>query len=137
MRRRLVIALHWTTFFGLAALLASGAGAPVWLIWVFALAGLAWFASYVALRGPKARPGPKLTGWTIPAHRWQHHALYWSLPVIAFFSLTAFQSETTGRALKILLFASLLHGLFHLWRHMALYDGALKLMTPSVIHRHL
>jgi len=29
------------------------------------------------------------------------------------------------------------HGLFQFWRHMALYDGALRLIFPNFIHKVL
>ena len=136
-RRRLVILLHWLTAFLLAVLLIEGPGAELWVVWLFAGGGLIWFASYLIWRGPMGRPGPKLTGWTRPAHRAQHHLLYLAVAGISLLSLTTLEAEATGRTLKVLLFLGLLHGAFHLWRHTALFDGALRTITPSAVHRFL
>jgi cytochrome b561 len=136
-RRRLVIAAHWSTAFLLAVLLIEGPGAATWLVWLFAGIALVWVASYILGRGPMTRPGPKLEGWLRPIHRAQHHALYIALAALTFFVLTDLQSTATGRALKVLLFLGLLHGAFHLWRHTALFDGALRAITPSALHRLL
>lgn len=136
-RRRIVIALHWTTFFGLAALLAAGSTAPFGLVLVFAGAAILWLATYVIYRGPRTRPGPKLVGFAKSFHRVQHHVLYIAAALVGVLCLVNFEAESTGRALKILLFLSLFHGLFHTWRHTALYDGALKMIFPRFMHRHL
>lgn len=133
-RRRFVIFAHWMTAFLLAVLLIKGPSAPTWLTLAFSgLSGL-WFASYVSCRGPLAKPGPKLVGITRPVHRLQHHALYFAMAAAAVASLTVLEDEVTGRALTVLLFLGLLHGLFHLWRHTALFDGALRLILPKFMH---
>ena len=49
-------------------------------------------------------------------------------------SVTVIESQVTGRALTVLLFLGLLHGLFHLWRHTALFDGALRVILPKFMH---
>jgi len=33
--------------------------------------------------------------------------------------------------------AAALHAVFHLWRHTTLADGALRRMTPEVLHKYL
>lgn len=136
-RRRLVILAHWSTAFLLAVLLIEGPGAARWLVWLFVGIALIWMASYALGRGPLARPGPKLTGWLRPVHRVQHHALYLALAALTVFVLTDLQATATGRALKVLLFLGLLHGAFHLWRHTALFDGALRTITPRALHKVL
>ena len=45
-----------------------------------------------------------------------------------------FTQEGMGRALTVLLFAGLFHGAFHLWRHTALFDGALWRITLPALH---
>lgn len=133
-RRRLVIFAHWMTAFLLAVLLIEGPAAPVWLTSVFAgLTGL-WFASYLAALGPLGKPGPKLVGVLRPIHRVQHHALYLCVAAAGIASVTVIESQVTGRALTVLLFLGLLHGLFHLWRHTALFDGALRVILPKFMH---
>ena len=136
-RRQLVILAHWSTAFLMAVLLIEGPGTAEWLIWLFAGIALVWVASYALGRGPMGTPGPKLTGWLRPVHRLQHHALYLALATLTFFVLTDLAATATGRALKVLLFLGLLHGAFHLWRHTALFDGALRTITPRVLHKVL
>lgn len=136
-RRRLVIFCHWATFFLLAVLLIKGSGSSPALVFTFSGLSLIWFASYVIGRGPLNRPGPKLTGALRPLHRLQHHALYAAMIVASALTIWQLEATATGRALKVLLFAGLLHGAFHLWRHTALFDGALRRITPSALHRLL
>lgn len=136
-RRRLIIAAHWSIAFLLAVLLIKGPGAPGWLVWLFASVAMVWVANYVIGRGPMGKPGPKLTGWLPMVYRIQHHALYISLAILTFFVITNLGATATGRALKVLLFLGLLHGLFHLWRHTALFDGALCKITPRFVHKVL
>ena len=133
-RRRLVIFCHWASFFLLAVLLIKGPAAAPLLIWSFVGVSLVWVASYVLGRGPLNGPGPKLTGSLRPIHRAQHHALYVALVVALALVIWQLDATATGRALKVLLFAGLLHGLFHLWRHTALFDGALRRITPRALH---
>ena len=40
-------------------------------------------------------------------------------------------------ALLILLAAATFHAIFHLWRHTTLYDGALNMISPKAVHKHL
>lgn len=136
-RRRLVIFAHWSTAFLLAVVLIEGPSASPALVYAFAGIAALWVASYVMGRGPLGQPGPRLTGWLRPAHRLQNHALYLAITVAAALSVTALDSEATGRALKVLLFLGLLHGMFHLWRHTALLDGALRTITPRFVHKVL
>lgn len=136
-RRRFVIVAHWSTAFLLAVLLIEGPGAASWLVWSFAGIGLSWVASYVLAQGPRARPGPKLQGWLRAVHRMQHHVLYLALAVLIYFILTNLEASATGRAMKVVLFLGLLHGVFHVWRHTALFDGALRTITPSFLHKVL
>ena len=137
MRRSFVIFAHWSTAFLLAVLLIEGPTAPPAVVHLFAGISALWAASYLIFRGPLGTPGPSLTGALRGVHRAQHHALYLAMAAAAYFSLTALESETTGRALKVLLFLGLMHGAFHLWRHTALFDGALRTITPRVVHRVL
>ncbi len=136
-RRRLVIFAHWSTAFLLAVLLIEGPSAATWLVSAFALITAVWFASYLVGRGPLGKPGPKLSGNLKRLHRVQHHALYLAMAAAAYFSIAALASEATGRALKVLLFLGLLHGMFHVWRHTALFDGALRTITPRFVHKVL
>jgi cytochrome b561 len=69
----------------------------------------------------------------------------------ALYALLAWSALATGAAqlgsplpgpeartlLLALLAAALIHGVFHLWRHTALGDGALRRMTPRRFHNIL
>ncbi|MBT8458390.1 MAG: hypothetical protein HKP37_00770 [Boseongicola sp.] len=133
-RRRFVIFAHWVTAFLLAVLLIEGPSAAPWLTYAFAgLTGL-WFVSYVVGRGPLGTPGPRLVGALRTIHRLQHHALYVVMAIAALASVTVLEASSTGRALTVLLFLGLLHGTFHLWRHTALFDGALRMILPRFMH---
>lgn len=133
-RRRLVIFCHWATFFLLAVLLIKGSASAPALVWSFVVLSLVWFASYAISRGPLNRPGPKLTGVLRPIHRLQHHLLYITMVVASGLVIWQLEATATGRALKVLLFVGLGHGAFHLWRHTALFDGALRRITPRALH---
>ncbi|MGR3483931.1 MAG: hypothetical protein ACU0BF_01170 [Paracoccaceae bacterium] len=135
-RRRLTIALHWAVAMAVLVMTEGGADAP-WLRWGYVALIVAWLA-VMAAGGPLGRPGPKLTGAARAAFRPLHWALYAGLAASA--ALTA--AELVGligagpafASVVALLGAGLLHGLFHLWRHTALRDGALRTITPRAIH---
>ena len=135
--RRAVILLHWTSFLLLYLVWSTTPGAPDGLVLAFAGVAFVWTALYVIRRGPLFRPGPKLQGWTRPVHRFQHHALYLGATVLALFLLADLPSRATYIAVQLLFFAGLAHGVFHAWRHTALYDGALRTITPRALHRIL
>ncbi|MEL7099598.1 MAG: hypothetical protein AAGM84_12285 [Pseudomonadota bacterium] len=131
-RRRATILLHWLTF-TLLILLIAGGGA--WLAWAFVACALAF--SLLALSfGLMSGPGPKLTGAVRAAHPWMHRAMYIGAAGVAALTARALWTGTPmpDRALMILLAAASLHGIFHLWRHTALGDGALRRITPRALH---
>ena len=45
--------------------------------------------------------------------------------------------RATYLAVQLVFFGGLMHGCFHAWRHTALYDGALRNITPRFAHRIL
>lgn len=124
---------------------------------------LLWYADYLR-RGLASRPGPKLPPWARVVHALMHRALIWGLFFVA---LTGFLlGLTSSKLLKaggflpiapplgmpewndfvgqvhIIEFYTLgvlatLHGLFHVWRHTALRDNALRIMAPRALHRFL
>lgn len=139
MRRKVIIALHWAVVLAVLAMTEGGSGAP-WLRWAFTgLAGL-WIAVMLA-GGPLGKPGPKLTGWARAIYWPLHLALYALMGITATLTATELLGLTAPgpawTALLILLVIGLFHGLFHLWRHTALYDGALRIMTPRFMHKYL
>ncbi|WP_299553417.1 hypothetical protein [uncultured Tateyamaria sp.] len=139
MRRKATIALHWLTLV-LLILLVAGGPIPV-VAWAFALSGLAMCLLAVAL-GVMNGPGPKLEGALRRAHPWLSRAMYAALGIVA--ALTAWSQlggTWSGPSLPNLYFylmsASALHAIFHLWRHTALGDEALRRMTPTSMHKLL
>lgn len=133
-RRRFVIFAHWATAFLLAILLIAGPSASVWLTAGFAALSGVWFTSYSLGHGPLGKPGPKLTGALRPVHRFQHHVLYFTMAAASVASSTVLEDNITGRAMAVLLLLGLLYGIFPLWRHTALFDGALRTIKPKFLH---
>ena len=138
-RRALTITLHWASFV-LLILLIAGGPVPV-LAWAFALSGLA-MTSLAVLSGLMNGPGPKLEGALRRAHPWLSRAMYAGLALAAGVTAWTLLGGTwAGPALPDLYFyllsAASLHGIFHLWRHTALGDGALRRILPSSLHNIL
>lgn len=139
LHRRLTILLHWSLLAMLAALLA-GAEHPV-LYWAFGMGGLAMGALALGF-GLLSRPGPKLEGVLRAAHPWMHRAMYALLVLVCALTLHARLAGGLAAAelrqwYMILFSVAALHGIFHLWRHTALGDGALRRMTPKFLHHIL
>ena len=139
MRRKLIIALHWAVVPAVLAMTEGGSGASV-LHWTFTALATVWIAIMLA-GGRLGRPGPKLQGWSRTIYRPLHLALYALLGGTATLNATELLGLTAPgpawTALLILLVTGLFHGIFHLWRHTTLYDGALRLMTPRLLHKYL
>lgn len=131
LRRPATIVLHWSLVL-LTMLMAAGAGGAAGA-WAFALAGLAMTA--LALRfGLQSRPGPVLRGAVRAAHPWLHRGLYAYLAGLSLLTLWDLTSATLPLDLSAfyvaLVWIAIFHGMFHLWRHTALGDGALRTMLP-------
>ncbi|MEX0280626.1 MAG: hypothetical protein AB3N13_05475 [Arenibacterium sp.] len=136
MRRRATILLHWTSWISVLFLL--GLGPVPWLAWLFGVSGLAMTALAV-VSGLMSGPGHKLQGALRTVHPWMHRAMYAGLALAASLTLMGQMGfGTLGLTLETLWFtligAGMLHGIFHLWRHTALGDGALRRMTPKTLH---
>jgi hypothetical protein len=136
MRRTVTIILHWLTLV-LLVLLIAGGPVPA-LAWSFALAGLVQCATALA-GGLLNGPGPKLEGALRAAHPWMSRAMYLALGLVSGATLWVQLGYTLpGPPLGALYFylfsAASLHGIFHLWRHTALGDGALRRITPRAMH---
>ena len=124
---------------------------------------LLWTADYLR-RGLASRPGPKLPPWARTMHQWVHKLLIWGLFLIAVGGfLLGLTSATLLKAGGVLPIAppmgmhrandiigtlhiyefylvgviALIHAGFHIWRHMALKDNALRIMAPRILHRFL
>lgn len=130
---------------------------------IFVTLSLAWFADLMR-RGLASRPGPKLTGPLRTFHRALHLTLIWGLFGVAVTGfLLGLTSATLLKAGGVLPIAPPMgwrtaneivgqihiiefyllgvvaggHALFHIWRHLALRDNALRIMAPKVLHKYL
>ncbi|EKE45461.1 hypothetical protein OCGS_0551 [Oceaniovalibus guishaninsula JLT2003] len=129
--------LHWGALALVLAVLLVGIN-PVTRWGVVAVAIL-WGIAALTL-GISARPGPKLSGWVRRAFVPLHAALIGLLAVAAVIVLRADPGPATGvtRGMGLTLLAAVIvHGGFHVWRHVALHDGALRAMLPRAMHRWL
>ncbi len=124
---------------------------------------LIWYADYLR-RGLASRPGPKLGPKARRVHRFIHVAIIWGLFGVAvtgfLLGLTSSKLLKAGGFLPIapplglrdaneivgrihiyefyLLGAIVVfHAGFHIWRHLALRDNALRIMAPKFLHRFL
>lgn len=135
----MIIPLHWAVVFLVLALSKDGV-TNSGLHWAFVGIGALWLI-LAAMGGPLGRPGPKLTGAFRVLFVPFHLAVYLTLAIAVVMSALA----QTGRVAHqdawlahLALFAiGALHGIFHLWRHTALRDGALRMILPRAMHRHL
>ena len=140
-RRRLTIALHWMAVLLLILMMSDGERFAL-LAWSFVAANLG-LGVLALVFGLMTRPGPKLQGVARVLHPWQSRAMYLAAAACAIF----IGAEALGHPLpgpvdttlaEMLLFSlASLHGAYHLWRHTALYDGALRVITPRALHRYL
>lgn len=130
---------------------------------IFVSGALGWTADYLR-RGLASRPGPKLPPWARRTHAILHRTIIWGLFGVA---LTGFGLGLTSavllwaggivpiapplnlpranglvgqvHAIEFYLLAGIiaLHAAFHIWRHFALRDNALRIMVPKALHRFL
>ena len=136
MRRTATITLHWLSFVLLILLLAGGQ-IPA-LAWAFGLSAFGMCALAIT-GGLMNGPGPKLEGALRTVHPWMSRAMYAALGIVAALTLWAQiggmpDPGTLANLYVYLIAASALHGIFHLWRHTALNDGALRRITPTTMH---
>jgi cytochrome b561 len=130
---------------------------------VFVTLALIWTGMYLR-KGLASRPGPKLPPWARRVHAIMHHTLVWGLFLVAFggfaLGLTSSVMLWAGGILPVappmglpkandvvghlhtyqfyaLAILVVFHALFHLWRHTALRDNALRIMAPKALHRFL
>lgn len=133
------IALHWSVFM-LILVMVKGGTSAVWVRWAFVGAVALWVA-IALVRGLIGVPGPKLGPATRAAYPCMHRALYAVLAVSAALNARELWGllEPGGAwtSLLILLGLGAFHGLFQFWRHNALFDGALRLITPKFMYKVL
>ncbi|WP_299687983.1 cytochrome b/b6 domain-containing protein [uncultured Tateyamaria sp.] len=141
------------------AALATHAGMGTILAIVVAL----WMTMYLR-KGLASRAGPKLPGWARATHGVMHRAMMWgSFAVVLSGALAGFAAPYAialfgviplfpGRGGKgvhdtltelheltfdVMLIGIAVHVVFHLWRHYAVRDNALRIMAPKVLHKYL
>lgn len=134
MRRTATITFHWLSLL-LLVLLVAGGPIPV-LAWAFGAVSIA-LCAIALLRGLMNGPGPRLEGVLRRAHPWLNRAMYVALGAVAgatLWHVAVSPVEGIGRMHFYLMSASCLHAIFHLWRHTALGDGALRRITPNAMH---
>jgi cytochrome b561 len=138
-RRRLTILLHWGVVFAVLAMIEGGTQTPA-LRWGFVGAALLW-VSLAVIIGGQAKPGPKLRGRLRTAFPWMHRGMFALVGVAAVLNLCALLGWTplvwAWNSLLVVLAAGTFHGIFHLWRHTSLNDGALRMITPKFWHKYL
>lgn len=130
---------------------------------VFVSTALLWTGLYLR-RGLVGRPGPKLQGWARWLHPVLHKTLIWGICGVALTGLligiTSSVQLWAGGIVPIavpldlpqandwvgllhsiefygLALIAAVHAAFHIWRHLALRDNALRIMAPRALHRFL
>jgi cytochrome b561 len=141
MKRRSVISLlHWSTVLLLLAMIKGGTAVP-WVLWLFVIIVAIW-GGITLTKGLLGKPGPKLSPPLRRAYPWMHRILHLSLALTAIAVLlrligTPLPWLDAWTMLLITLGLGTFHGVFHFWRHTALYDNALHLITPKAMHKWL
>lgn len=119
--------------------LLLGLGSTLLTKYGFVINAAVWTVCFSAY-GIIAKPGPKLTGKLRSAFGPLHIALMILLAFTAISVVRADYGPLSGQPRMLCLLSlglGLLHGCFHLWRHTALRDGALRNMTPKFMHGKL
>ena len=136
-RRRVVMVLHWTQFALLIGLLSTEVPTAPWVL-AYAGVTLAW-TGLALVAGLNGTGGPALTPALRHVHRWGHRAMLAAVAVSGVLAILWLAGRPV--ALQYWLFIvfglSMLHAIFHLWRHTTLGDGALRWMTPRAVHKVL
>lgn len=139
-RRNTVIFLHWACVFLILTMVKGGVSTP-WVLALFVALTAIW-SGITLVKGLMGRPGPKLSPTLKRAYPWMHRTLHILLALTAI----AIAFRLAGRPLPFLdawtlllvtLSVGTFHGIFHFWRHTALYDNALRLILPRFMHHML
>jgi superoxide oxidase len=137
LKRPATMALHWSLLF-LVTPLGAGWITPI-LEWGFAIVALGMSALALAF-GLQAYAGPKSPRIVRLINAWGHRGLYVYLAVVGALGL---HGLVTGGGVnmvihyQVLLWITIFHAIYHLFRHLVVGDGALRTMTPRSIHRML
>ncbi len=138
-RRRANIALHWPIALVLLAMIKGGTQA-LWLRWAYVALAVLWLG-LTMWHGLHATPGPKLKGtarrFFAPMH-WAMHGLVALSALLNVAELSGLVAPGPAWiSLLVLLSAAAFHAIFHIWRHAALYDNALRRILPRFTHKYL
>lgn len=141
-RRLATQVLHWTTGVLLYLLLSVDDRIFGLLGWAFVVSGGALCVLWLCFGLLNQGPGPALEGVLRTAHPWLSRAMYvllaWAVVALAAGALERPLPGPEARtALLVLGAAALFHAIFHLWRHTALRDGALRRIIPAKLHKYL
>lgn len=141
-RRLLTQVLHWTTGVLLYLLLSVDGRIFGGLGWAFVISGGLMCMTGLVFGLLNRYPGPALTGALREAHPWLSRAMYlllgWAVIALTAGALERPLPGPEARTVLLVLgAASLGHAIFHLWRHTALRDGALRRIIPSNFHKYL
>jgi cytochrome b561 len=136
-RRRIAIALHWSVFLLILIMVKGGTDNP-YVLGIF-VAVVALWGGMTLVMGLLGHPGPKLSPALRRAYPWMHRLLHILLALTALAVLgrligVAIPFLDAWTLLLVTLSAGAVHGLFHFWRHTALYDNALRLILPKFMH---
>ncbi len=138
MRRTATISLHWANLLLLIRLVAAGPVAA--LAWLFVVTS-ATMAAIALGAGLMNGPGPKLEGAVRAAHPWLSRGMYLLLAGTGLATLAYLLGLAPTLDLPTIYFFLLsvvsLHAIFHLWRHTALGDGALRRILPQAMDKML
>lgn len=139
-RRGAIVALHWASFLLILIMIKGGVSSP-WALWLFVGVVTLWEGMTLS-KGLLGRPGPKLSPPLRRAYPWMHRGLHILLTLTALACLFRLAGQPlyyldAWIMVNVTLAAGAFHGVFHVWRHTALYDNALHLILPRVMHRWL
>lgn len=135
-----MIALHWLVFALILSTVKGGASSP-WLLGVFVAAAALWSGATLVY-GLLDTSDAKLSVRLRHLYPWMHRTLPTLLTLMAIaivFRLLRqpFLWLDAWVKLLITLGAGTFQDAFRFWRHAALYDNALALITPRFMHRWL
>lgn len=141
-RRLTTQVLHWSTGILLVFLLSVDDRIYGGLGWAFVVCGGALCLLGLTMGLMNKDPGPALRGLLRRAHPWLSRAMYcllgWAVIALATGATNRPLPGPGARDLLLILGAAALgHAIFHLWRHTALMDGALRRIVPQVFHKYL
>lgn len=132
--RSVLKVLHWSALTLIVLTLAIGL--TPFLRWAIIGVAVVWSIGFGAF-GLMAKPGPALTGALRSYFQPAHLFMLGLFDICAIVALNADVGTLAGMNRTVflaMLGLALLHGIFHLWRHTALGDGALRNMMPRAFH---